>query len=109
GSFNSQSLYLDRAIQNQNYQGHWGFQWQRSDGFSRINQKRFKAPEKDGIKIIQGQNFSEFFLSPSLTLAILARASYGETDQDQNFSDSKDSSVEKSLILAPFLTYRVNK
>jgi vitamin B12 transporter len=100
GSFGTVGSSLSHDWKSVNHQGSLTATRFRTDGISRLNEKRFGASERDGADITQLTSSSQHKLTPNVQTELLASYVRGRTEQDGFSSDkSHDFSQNDQYIL----------
>jgi vitamin B12 transporter len=82
GSFQSFQLHALQDWRSEAARGSLGLAHARSDGFSRLNKKRFGATENDGYELNQFFSSSRHYWSPVWSSDLFLYGTLGEAEQD---------------------------
>lgn len=100
GSFGTVSTAIGNDWKTENHQGTvTGYQF-RTDGISRLNQKRFKATERDSSEVAQVSSSSSHSWASKLNTDLLFSFSKGKAQQDSNTSDTSNDESRNDQYLA---------
>jgi vitamin B12 transporter len=109
GSFTTIDSSLSSDWKNKNNNGTLTASRFHTDGFSRINEKRYNADEKDATDITQLTSSSEHRWAPKVQTDLLASYLHGKAEQDGFASDNNnDISRNDQYILQQKTNLEIN-
>ncbi len=110
GSFGTIDSSLSSDWKNKNHHGTLTATRFHSDGLSRLNDKRFRARERDAADITQVTSSSAHHWNPKWSSELLASYLHGKNELDGGITENtKDHSVNDQYILQQKTNYELNE